>query len=659
MERISKSLEINKTLNEAIPTLVEVFVNFYGEECREYITDKFNNMIMVGYYDGDTLGSLVSDLQKKATEIYVKEVFDKFQIEYNKENISMYTDNNTFEYISLFPIIDVCKYISMIKKGNDELLKEEQIRRHKIFKEHIPELELDDFVNERITQEQINKLPYYIRSNIDYWVREYDIQKTVTNERNNVIDKIKVLYPEATIENIDKLILDGKLDGILEIGRAFVDIYEKYNKYREENINKYAALRDKLKDLKRKIGDKYLLQYYDELKEYLNSDDREKLKELFGKDEFYSTDLGNIEVILGNSLRVGDMIDSNGSIQYFDSKSEEDLNNPKTKPYRRETIENNRIKYFKYRGIDLGDNYEDYVNNPKCREIWPSMEMVNKIEERYNYYRDKANLEYFTSFDIYKEALERAKEAKLLDKEGFLEPGLFLRHQTCVSTNIKNDGEGYKLYPMVYIYAHYNDYDDKTLIHELNHLFELTLTGANQDKYAAICGWDVLYGQINQDKEMVANTINMDRERRGYESFNEIINELLARKITKEMHDNGVFILNSQDSYRDRGGTAYDFSSFLVEDFFNQYLDDIIASRRDNNIEIIWNKVGKENFDELNQLFHEFNESFPEFVYYRMRDDLSNKRDTELVRKYNNLLERRDMVLLKMREYSKSSGMNL
>lgn len=659
MERISKSLEINKTLNEAIPTLVEVFVNFYGEEYREYITNKFNNMVLVGYYDDGTLNALVSDLQKKISANYIKEVFDKFQIEYNKENITKYTDNNTFEYISLFPIIDICEYISMIKRGEKELLREEQIRRYNIFKQHIPELELEDFINKKVSEEQISQLPYYIRSNINYWVHEYDISKMIVNERNNAIDKIRQLYPEATYENVDTLILNGKLDQLFEIGRAFKNTCVKYREYSEENINKYAILRDKLKDLKRKIGDKYLLQYYDELKEYLNADDQEKLQVLLQSDGFYYSDIGSIEVILGNSLRIGDMIDSNGCIQYFDSKSEEDLNNPKTKFYRVQTIQNNRIKYFKYRGVDLGANYEDYVNNPKCREIWPSQEMITTIEERYNYYRNKANIEYFTSFDIYKETIEKIKDANLLDKESFLEPGMFLKHQTCVLTNLKEDSEGYKLYPMVCIYAHYDDFDDKALIHELNHLFELTLTNVTKNNYEVICGWDILNSAMNQDKEIAADTINLGREKRGYESFNEIINELLARRITKEMHDNGVFILNSQDSYRDCGGTTYDFSSFLVEDFFNEYLSDIIDSRRSNNIDIIWNKVGKENFDELNHLFHEFNESFPEFVYYRLRDDLKNNRNTELVRKYNDLVARRNLVLKKMNEHCKSNGMNL
>ena len=61
---------------------------------------------------------------------------------------------------------------------------------------------------------------------------------------------------------------------------------------------------------------------------------------------------------------------------------------------------------------------------------------------------------------------------------------------------------------------------------------------------------------------------------------------------------------------------------------------------------------GKENFDKLNELFHEFYEEFPEYVYRKLNRDLVEKKDTELVRKYNNITARRDEILAAIREYS-------
>ena len=164
---------------------------------------------------------------------------------------------------------------------------------------------------------------------------------------------------------------------------------------------------------------------------------------------------------------------------------------------------------------------------------------------------------------------------------------------------------------------------------------------------------------MNQEKVELSNTVTEDKEKRLYELFNEIINELIAQKITKMMHESGVYILCNEDGYKDRGGTSYENTVFLVKDFFDEYLSDIIASRRNNNIEIIWDKVGKDNFDKLNELFYEFNENFSEFVYYRLVDELRSNVDSELVRKYNSLKERRDEILSSMREYSKSNHATL
>ena len=105
MDRIVRNLEANKTLNDALPALIEIFTKFYGEDCREDITNKFNNMILVGYYDETTLNVSIMKLQKEVTAKFVKEIFDKFGIEYNEENVKKYTNNTTLVYGRILPII--------------------------------------------------------------------------------------------------------------------------------------------------------------------------------------------------------------------------------------------------------------------------------------------------------------------------------------------------------------------------------------------------------------------------------------------------------------------------------------------------------------------------------------------------------------------------
>ena len=346
-------------------------------------------------------------------------------------------------------------------------------------------------------------------------------------------------------------------------------------------------------------------------------------------------------------------------IDYFDEKSDKQLANPGTNDYQKEIIQKKRISYFKYRGIDLGDNYDDYVSDPRCLEIWPKYEEIAKIWERRDYHLNEQYIELYTNNEFYKQAQKEAKEKGLLDKESLFTPETLAQKMTCVNPNIIYEDGEYKLHPVVSIFTDGTYWTDVRLIHELNHVLELSLIEVKGNDYSCICGWDYCEGSINQDNPQFGDTVHKRKEKRGYELFSEIINELLAQKVCSTMHENGVFILNDSENYKDHGGTSYERTLFLVRDFFNTYLEDIIASRRGNNIEIIWNKVGKKNFDAMNELFHEFDEEFPEFTFYKLSSDIRDNKDTELVRKFNSIKSRRDKILLAMKEYSLSRQVNL
>ena len=142
---------------------------------------------------------------------------------------------------------------------------------------------------------------------------------------------------------------------------------------------------------------------------------------------------------------------------------------------------------------------------------------------------------------------------------------------------------------------------------------------------------------------------------KDYELFNEIINELIAQEITIQMHGDGIYLLNTKDDAKIKGGTSYESSISLVKEFFNTYKKEIIESRRNNNIQIIFDKVGKENFDRLNELFHKFYESFSGWEFYNLSTDINNKKNTERVRIYVDIINTRDEILKDMKIYSEKN----
>ena len=67
----------------------------------------------------------------------------------------------------------------------------------------------------------------------------------------------------------------------------------------------------------------------------------------------------------------------------------------------------------------------------------------------------------------------------------------------------------------------------------------------------------------------------------------------------------------------------------------------------------LFETVGKENFDDLNKLFHIFNENFAGFKFYNVLSDLQEKRETEGTKMLNEIIKKRDQILARMEEHSK------
>ena len=94
--------------------------------------------------------------------------------------------------------------------------------------------------------------------------------------------------------------------------------------------------------------------------------------------------------------------------------------------------------------------------------------------------------------------------------------------------------------------------------------------------------------------------------------------------------------------------------SFLVRDFFQYFKEEILKSRRGGNIEVLFQAVGKENVDALNDLCNECVETFGGFKIYRLQDDLAAKKETEQTKKFKDYLQRRNDILEKMINHYKT-----
>ena len=480
----------------------------------------------------------------------------------------------------------------------------------------------------------------------------------VNGERNEYYKKqavkfISSIYPQVTIDNIDTLISSGKLTEFTKTIELYNDMLKQYEKYQSQ-YKIYIDYVEKSKKLKEYLENKYTKILLDEFKYLFNE---EELKQI---EDRLNSKTGTLIKFINKKTKCyfGISLANPALIDAFSEESEEILKG--NSQWRKNSIIADRITYFKNNGINLGDNYEKYLTNPDISKLLPEL---TKLAEKIINKRNELNVlmlnEYYQSLEEYKHNIYRIEQAGLLDKDHSYNANAYEINRTFVGTNIKETAEGYIMYPILCLsIGSLPEYLDHILIHELNHAYELNLQKIEGKKYYGICGWDLVDGEI-YNKQQEVTQLGEEKEKRNYELFNEIINELISQEITQILFDADGYIFNTPDNAKIKGGTNYVRNLFLVKDFYNAYKQEIIESRRNGDITILYETVGKENFESLNELFHIFNESFPGLSFYNTIESINKGKETEQTKLFYDIINRRNKILKAMEEHNQTKVASL
>ena len=97
----------------------------------------------------------------------------------------------------------------------------------------------------------------------------------------------------------------------------------------------------------------------------------------------------------------------------------------------------------------------------------------------------------------------------------------------------------------------------------------------------------------------------------------------------------------------------------MVKEFYNTYKKEIIESRRTGDMTELFNTVGKENFESLNNLFHEFYETFPGMTFYSVINSINKKEENEQTKKFYNIVAKRNEIIAAMEAFSQKKSSTL
>ena len=593
MKNYMAFFDSNNYIKKMIPTIIEVFVAYYGEDKRDEITAKFNNALVVSPISSESLSSMILKLKKDITSQLIEE--------FKKNKHSNLSTNDLLGNVFNFDFNVPIKYFSDFYK---------------------------EYVNE------------YNNKNIDNDNLEKKFHRT-----SELISKIN---PKITLSNFYQYLNDEEILNLVRDSELIDKIYNEYNEFLKD-YNSYIKYSESLKNLYSIIKKKYRKEFILDNLDLLDDNLKNIINDYLNDKLYNYKDREKIDGIFGSSYG------GNGYLDFFSSIANDKLLNGRD--FEKKEIKNNRVKYFNTMGINLGSNYDDYV---QANISFPNVERVDKLINDKNKYNELASQEFIKNTKSY---IDIYKEQKDFDAINLNEPKdiLFKGNSSLAnsSTYVRETDNGFKLAPVVTIGIGYDlEGTDHKIIHEFNHLYELTLNAVMNNKAEYVCGWDIV-------EDDLTNNISSD-EKREYELFNEIINEKITQEICEKMQEKNLHIFNGQSDFMYKGLTSYEHTNFIVDSFFNKYKEDIIKSRSNGNMRHIFDVVGEDNFNAMNDLFYVFQDNFNGSKYYSLcsaiskinnNEELSDK-DKDLIKKYQLIQTKRDKILEKMAEYKELNYMN-
>ncbi len=639
-DKFLRLLNSQETLENSISTFIEAFVEYYGEERRKEIEEKFSKAKFLGYQSLDGVSSTIIYFCKSLTDELVQEVLDKHNLPLEIKDL---TNDSSFDTLNIHPILKAFEIIEDNELGIEGRLNQSIDKCLKDVRQFIPDItreELETISNTGVIPEKYDYVDDWLKNKILFYTNSNSIERVHTENVKNGLTFCQKIDPDINKDNFKEKLKEPKFLALLDLKEDYQKAYETYLE-RTKEIEKYVTEYDEYRKMSSELKDKARQELILNNLDLIPEDKRSGLEE-YSKDYTKSWGLNSF------FTDVFGYFYGPPKVECFSSEKEEILKTADQDEWNVNCIKSDRINYFKACGIDLGPNYEDYLNSEEAKKVWPSTERIDKLVENGNEIFGKCEQEIYNNTKRYQETDEEMHNLGWLDKNYPMDKDMYNAKTSFVSPNIIKTDNGYELLPLVAICCNNVNYGnvDHNIVHELNHLFELHLNGVYDDEYDVICGWDILKGTLTEKKET-----NNNDSKRSYELFNEIINELIAQDICEIMHKNKQYVFDSENKSDYKNTTSYAHSLFLVRQFYNKYKDLIVKSRSNGNIDIILDAVGKDNFDELNGLFETYFENFSGFKIYNLMSSLSNKEDNEMTRVFYELNDKRDVILEKMDKY--------
>jgi len=462
----------------------------------------------------------------------------------------------------------------------------------------------------------------------------------VLNALKKIVDKEDLTWDDPNINEY--------ISYALSLKKPYDEASKLFNNYLNEKYGELVKCSEQCKNIRQEAENEIKEEYFKYIYPKLSNEDK-IIYDSFDSQSIPWDKMKSAFLYRSGKYNTIPSVDSISFFNFFTTKSEEELNNSNTPSYQIDSIKNERIEYFKLMTDLSFDTYEEYISNPEIQSIIPDKNLCDEIVKEKDKLIIKTEKLYIEKNPLYEEAIRIIKSKNYLLKYDIL-TNIMINELTCVNLNFVESSGKIKLSPFVFVQGNLEpSVFDLRLIHECNHLYELTLTKIDGSMLECTGGWDVLHSDI--DKAIDDDDLSSPKRIRKYEAFNEIINDLIAVDITKIMHDNNKYIIGDEKTSLSMSNSNYQMMTPLIIDFYNTFKKEIIASRKNGDLSPITDRVGQENFDALNDLLNNFFNRF-RIGIWNVKMELRQNKDTDNTRYYKSCIKQSKEIFEKMQSYS-------
>ena len=545
-EEMFELLEPSSIFEKKLPTIIEAFVDYYGEDRREEITKKFKSAVIVKICNNIDLARIISNIKRQV----FKDVFQVDGFHFDGDEFLEAIDSEIFKYVY------ISGDVKQIIDGDFGISSEEFFRNYKAGK-----------------------------------------------------------YP--------------KLEEYVQKYRTIKERLAPYEKERQENQVRLEEVRF---NTYKKLVDEYRDLFSDE--EY---------------QEFLDTRVPtfSMKLVLGYDVR--------SVTEAFSEASDKIFNDPDSSDWQKESYKDDRtlLATLMYHRDPNNPKrmfiYEDFIRNPELTKYMDqAREFYNKLEARKKELTCELNMLETEALADYQRNKKYYKWSKLANKDIAFGPWGYKSGCACFDPNFIKTARGLKYVPFIVVSMNFDDLD-MTIMHEFNHLLECSFHDLTEEGATIVTGWDEVHLKF-KDK-MNTEAIEYQGITRPREFLSEYINEKIDNEITLKMHDKGDFLF----THESQSGSSYLVLDRLFNDFFQTYKPAIIESRREKSFNVIIDRIGQENFDELNNIANDFFKEFGMDIAI-WADYAQQQTSPEVTDKINKLIERKQKVMASIVERDFTMG---